>query len=337
MTRIALSDLEYTADVPALPLGPEPGADTRTRSKAVLYSWDAAGRLATLADAETGGAGSVVPVVGDYDWANLLGQPLWVLRDAISGRHILALGPVVPPSTSATGQVTAVSSDGVTVQASGRQVLASTLAGAAPAVGDTVALLWASANDPWVIGVVGTRATHTPPPNPTPTEPQDVTRTITLTPTWSGTWRAGYGWDAWQLGSDTGGRSTLYQGQSAGSGRLVGLATYGDRIASLRADEITSASLVLRLAADAAPAPVHLQGAPHSARPVAAPAPAGSVVAAAPFADGLVRVELPAAVRSALASGAARSLALVGTDYTAVRGTSAADGMALTIVYRKRA
>lgn len=287
MTRVRLSDLDYTSDVPALPLGPPPGADTRLRARATLHAWDAATWHAVLANPDDGTAGSVVPAIGDQDWASLVGKPIWVLRDPIDGRHLLALGPVVPTSV------------------------------ARPA----------------------------PAPLPAPLSltqrrlfpPETVTRTVTVHPTWTGTYRPGYGWGAWSTPGD-GGPSTLYQGTGPGSGQLVGLATYGNRITALDAETITSATVLIRRASTGANQPVRrrviLQGAEHPSQPAGGPEPAGPRVAARPVADTYA-VPLPAELTEAMRTGQVRSLAAVGDTYTAIRGTSSPDGMSLRITYTR--
>ena len=69
-------------------------------------------------------------------------------------------------------------------------------------------------------------------------------RTTVITPAWSGTYRAGRGWDQWNP-TRYGGRSDLYQGATGASGRLTGLADYGDAIPALAPTAITEATLTL--------------------------------------------------------------------------------------------
>lgn len=184
-----------------------------------------------------------------------------------------------------------------------------------------------------VLGPCGTEDADTlpppPPAPPAPGTPSLVERTVVVRPTWSGTYRSiRSAWDRWNTGR-YGGRSTLYQGDSFGSGPLVGLATYGNQIVALGAVSISAIVATTPLATGGGT--VTLQGAPHAFQPGGAPTPAGST------ASGDGNVTLPADIREALRTGAAKSLATVGGNYRATYGTSRADGLALRITYRRPA
>jgi len=165
--------------------------------------------------------------------------------------------------------------------------------------------------------------------------------TVTLRPEWTGTWDADSGrYDNWNVSrTEYGGRSTLYQGDRFGSGPLTGLATYGNQIVALGASEITAMLVTLRgagLALDLYPA-VKVQAATNGAAS-SAPSSAGTVVTGAPGKSGVVQVALDASVFAGYRAGTYKGLALVGVgyaEYNAVRGTSDADGMALTITYTR--
>lgn len=169
-----------------------------------------------------------------------------------------------------------------------------------------------------------------------PPSPVLVTRTTTITPTWSGTWRETRSeWDRWNT-NRYGGRSTLYQGNAFGSGDLTGLAVYGNQVSSLNAVEITKMELTLRGAGVEA-GTVRGQGSSNGSKPSGAPNVTGATFTGNPGESGKDVVPLPTTVREAFRTGAVKGIATNGSAYTAVRGTSAAEGMALRITYTKYA
>lgn len=186
-----------------------------------------------------------------------------------------------------------------------------------------------------VIGPCGTQPADAvpppPPPAPDPSTPSTVTSTALIRPTWSGTYRSIRGtWDRWNT-DRYGGRSTLYQGDAYGSGPLMGLAVYGDQVKNLRALSIAKVSLSVTLATGSGT--VVVQGSPSGVKPSGAPSSSGSTASR----SGSGSIPLPADVCEAFRTGATKGLALVGTDYLGVRGTSLASGMALSITYTRAA
>lgn len=168
-----------------------------------------------------------------------------------------------------------------------------------------------------------------PPPPPPVGTPSTQTVTVVVRPTWSGTYRTiRNAWDRWNA-DRYGGRSTLYQGNAFGSGELIGLATYGNQITALGALEITRVVVTTKVATGSGV--VVLQGAPHGSKPGGGPSVSGET------ASGSTSVTLTAAMREALRTGTARSLASVGSSYRGTFGTARADGMALTVTYRRAA
>lgn len=166
-----------------------------------------------------------------------------------------------------------------------------------------------------------------PAPAPDPDPQPDIT--VVIRPTWSGTWRSiRSAYDRWNT-DRYGGRSTLYQGAAFGSGTLVGLAVYGDQVAALGAASISSIVVTTKLATGSGD--VTLQGTPAGSQPGGSPAPTGET------ATGTAQVALTAAMREAFRTGSAKSLATVGVAYRGTYGTSAADGMALTVMYKRPA
>lgn len=170
-------------------------------------------------------------------------------------------------------------------------------------------------------------------PAPAPTQPVvsealdagfeelDVERATVLTPTWSGTHRQGRGWDQWNTGR-FGGRTDLYQGTQGDSGRLAGIATYGDHMAALGAATVTAATLTLTGNDPRQPAFTALVQA--AERTDTGPAPTGPTVSATVTGAETTTVDI-----TALAGGlmAGLGLALVGGQYGAVRG----DGASMTV------
>lgn len=170
-----------------------------------------------------------------------------------------------------------------------------------------------------------------------PTPPTE-TVTVTIRPTWSGTYRHNRSaWDRWNV-DRYGGRSTLYQGSAHGSGSLTGLAVYGTRVRDLGAISITRIEVTLRGAGlvEGSYPSITVQGSPHGSKPSGAPSSSGDTASGSPGKSGTAKVALPSSVREAFRTGDVRGLALVGSGYGAVRGTSAADGMALRITYTRR-
>lgn len=194
-------------------------------------------------------------------------------------------------------------------------------AGATYAVNDTVAVLMDSLAGPLVLLKLATA----PAPGPIGSGPS-APFTALIRPTWSGTYRTGSGWDRWNT-TRYGGRSDLYQGNAYGSGVLVGLATYGDQVAALGASSIVSITAHVVISNNTG-TPV-LQGASDGVQPAGAPSVTGLTY------TGTGDVPLGSVLCDAMRTGAVKGLATVGPTYVAIRGTSLADGMTLSIAYTK--
>ena len=152
-----------------------------------------------------------------------------------------------------------------------------------------------------------------------------VVRTVTLTPEWSGTWRAGQGWDQWNVGR-YGGRTDLYQGVM-GAASLMGMATYGARVTSLGATGVTSATVtVTGNGSNSAGWTAVIQTAD---RTDSGPTPSGATASVGVRGTGTSSVDVTALGPELLRG---RGLALVGTDYGALLGTG--QSMSLTLTYR---
>lgn len=170
--------------------------------------------------------------------------------------------------------------------------------------------------------------------------PSTVTRTVTVTPDWSGTYNAyRSAWDRWNTDRpEYGGRSTLYQGQPSWytpHGPFTGLAVFGNQIVNLSAITITDMQLTLRGADlnEASYPAMTLQAATNGTQPSGAPTVAGSTFTGDADRNSVVTVTVPSALYAGFAAGTYKGIATVGSLYNAVRGTSAADGMALRITY----
>lgn len=272
-------------------------------------------------------------VTGDRGLARIVLHP-------VTGRAVYVAGPVDPVPPVILAPVTAVASGLVTVTWGGMPMQL-------PAAGGTFTVgqsAWVYSDD-WGRPVLASApSTIAPPPVEPPRVVPPVETVVTVTktigPTWSGTWRSSRGaWDQWNAGrSEYGGRSTLYQGDAFGSDPLKGLACYGTQVTNLGALSITSAVVTLRgadLRLASYPA-VTVQGSAHGSRPAGGPSSSGSTASGSPGRSGVARVALPADLREGLRTGALRGLALVGGGYNAVRGTSAGDGMTLTLTYTRK-
>ena len=172
--------------------------------------------------------------------------------------------------------------------------------------------------------------------------PQVVDRQAVILPQWSGSWRSSYNrWDSWNA-DRYGGRSTLWQGNSFGSGPMTGLVTYGDQIVALGALQITRMQVSVYRADSSSSAgrSAVLQPSPHGSQPAGAPASAGEGVGSPALAPGQgAQVDLAASVFEGFRTGAYKGLATVGSDYAGFSGTPdrapvRADGMALVVQYK---
>jgi hypothetical protein len=187
---------------------------------------------------------------------------------------------------------------------------------------------------PYRMNGLSPEATATPAPVP-PDTGGGGTKTVqvqaVIGPQWSGTYRAG-NWDRWNTGR-YGGRSTLYQGNGFGSGPLVGLAVYGDQFANLGAISIDAIQIMARdVGLSGASGPATFIGAVQGTA-----APAGGPTGTGPTFAGMGEVEVPAATREALRTGAAKGFATVGGNYWAVAGAGNGDGMVARVTYTRPA
>jgi hypothetical protein len=181
---------------------------------------------------------------------------------------------------------------------------------------------------------------------PLPTAPGEgatsTTAVATIAPIWTGSWRSSKSrYDDWNVSrSEYGGRATLYQGSGFGSGEMIGLALYGDLIKNLGATSIQSITIALRdasLALSSRPA-MEFQAATN-ADTSGSPARTGAVMTAAALGKGEAgSLAVDASLLEGFRTGTYKALATHGAgtgEYNAVRGTSDADGMVLTVNYTR--
>ena len=300
----------------------------------VLAVDDVAARVTVNLD---GSGVSLRRVTGAYR----VGDPVIVVRDpARSGAGQYVAG-VIGPAVAASpiwlpGVVTAINTgtSRLTVTVAGVSMTLPYVS-ATYTVGGNVAVLIdaASTTGGIVLGPLGNPPAPPPPPPPpalppVPDVPSIGTFTALILPTWSGSWRSIRGaYDRWADGGVPGGFSNLYQGNAYGSGAMVGIAVYGDQVAGLGALAIT-AMTVNSILATGSGWP-QFQGTPQGTPYPGAPTPSGAAPA------GVGQVGLDASICEAFRTGAFKGLCTVGAAYCAVRGTSLADGMALTVTYTK--
>lgn len=171
-----------------------------------------------------------------------------------------------------------------------------------------------------------------------PPAPDRRIRGKLIRPTWSGSYRQSRGtWNSWNTHDDL---TNLYQGSTSSSGTLIGLAVYGTLIRDLGAKSIERVRLTLVSQGRygyGSPITYGVRGASNGTRPSGAPSLTGatSTVAVPGYgqAGKTATLDLPASVCEGMRTGAIRGLALVGSAWGALRGTSHAAGMALSIDY----
>ena len=166
---------------------------------------------------------------------------------------------------------------------------------------------------------------------------QMVTRQATISPQDSGTWRAGYGWDAWNPNAaQHGGKPSLWQGNDYGSGQLTGWAGYGDQVVNLSAARITRMWVDITRADSSVTASRELvvQGSPNGSRPNGVPGGSGDLSGTGPLPrGGFERIQLPESTFEAWRTGGFKGLRTVGPQYMAAAGTNRGGGMTLTVQY----
>lgn len=171
-----------------------------------------------------------------------------------------------------------------------------------------------------------------PTPAPAPPAPKTVTVTKTVTPTWTGSWITSGRWNQGRM------ERSVFQGRYSRWGPYQGVAVYGQQVTALGATAITAATLTVvgQGGGTYMFTPV-IQAVREGTRPGGAPSLIGQRHVHGRVSNKAThRVSLPASIREALRTGAARGLALVGPDYGRTGGTDTPAGMALTLTYEKQ-
>ncbi len=261
-----------------------------------------------------------------------------VLLDPTSARPVLVLGAVAPAVPVVAGTVTAVGDQQVTVDVAGSVVTVPSVAGEY-AAGETAWVLL----DDWARPVIALGPSVEPaaaaPDAPPAGGGTVVTATATIGPQSSGTYRVSAGaWDQWNVGR-YGGASDIYQGDAYGSGLLRGFAGYGDQIRNLGAISIDEAILTARKTPDGNTAALTVRGTTYGSRPGGEPTDGSFELASSgPIGSGQTgEIALPAGLREALRTGAARGLVAVGGTYGGFGGTGTPGSFTLRIRYTKAA
>lgn len=316
----------------AVPQGPDQGDDTALTATGIVREVDAPKRRVRVG--LRAGEAWLPAVAGRYK----IGATCAVLLDPTASRPVRILGPIEPRDPILLGTVTAGPTGGnLTVNVEGTSYVLPAPMGAYTVGASAYVLL----ND-WGVPVYVTGPSSLVAGGGAGTIPGGggsvVTATATIGPQSTGTYRSGYGWDAW--GNDIhGGVADIYQGSAYGSGALTGLACYGDQIVNLGAIGIQKATLTARRNGSGTGSPaLTVQGAPHGTRPAGAPSPAGTAASTGGVAtNGTASVDLPADVCEALRTGSAKALAAVGGSYAGFGGTTTPGSFTLAIQYTRNA
>ena len=248
------------------------------------------------------------------------------------GRPVLVLGPVDPLDPVVPGSMTEIGETDATVSWNGTSY---TLPFVPATYGTLPRDVWVALTDWGAPFLVHGPSAVAPPPPPPPAPAPDPGSTVQVTqwiaPQWSGTYRTiRAAWDRWNV-DRYGGRSTLWQGDSFGSGPLVGYAAYGAQVANLGAISIDRMQVAVRNAGSGS-GPATLISTLQNY-----PAPPGGPSGSGATATGEGWVDLPSSVFEAWRTGVWGGLATVGSNYAAFAGAGTGDGMVLAVTYTRHA
>ncbi|WP_292729596.1 hypothetical protein [Microbacterium sp. UBA837] len=289
------------------------------------------------------GAGLVrVGVAGGAVWlpaiaARYTGDSLArVLLDPFTSRPVLVAGAVRPRDPAVLGRVTAGPTSGMlTVEVDQQSHEVPALPGAYSV--DSSA--WVQLDD-WgvpflAIGPSAEAASAAPSTPSAPDQSATEQVTVAIGPQWSGTWRQTR-WGNWNQ-NRYGGISDIYQGSYQSSGTLLGFAAYGDQVVNLGAVSIEKIKFTARKNdTNGLSAALTVQGSPHGARPSGAPSSSGDTASTPTIGPGgWGSVELPASLREAFRTGAAKGLCAVGGAYGGFGGTATPGSFVLEITYTR--
>ncbi|MBQ9915955.1 MAG: hypothetical protein IJO71_02005 [Microbacterium sp.] len=312
--------------------GPGADDDSAVVTTGVVLDVDSAGRRVRVG--VRGGDVWLPAVAGRY----VADAAVRVLLDATSARPVLVLGAADAGAPVVAAVVIEVGATTVTVEVSGGEVAVPSVAG--DYVADETA--WVLLDD-WgrpVIALGPSSEAVSSPSTPPPSAGGVLeTATATIGPQSSGTFRVSQGaWDRWNA-DRYGGASDIYQGNAYGSGLLRGFAGYGDQIVNLGAVSIDEVILTARKTADGNSAALTVRGTTHGSRPAGEPTDGSFDLASSSTigSGGTGEIALPAGLREALRTGAARGLVAVGSAYGGFGGTGTPGSFTLRIRYTKNA
>ena len=262
-----------------------------------------------------------------------------VLLDPTSERPVQVLGPVQPRTPVELGGVTATSAGTITVNVAGTTVTIPAPLGTYTVDQSAWVLL-----DDWGVPAVALGPSTTLAPGASGGGSgggggKTITATATIAVQTSGTYRSGYGWNSWN-GGRYGGLTNIYQGNAYGSGLLIGYGGYGQQIANLGALTIDEMILTARKNdTNGLSAQLAVQATAAGTRPGGSPVagPYGTASSGSIPPGGWGSIALPAGMREAFRTGAAKGLIAVGTQYGGFGGTATPGSFVLTVRYTKNA
>lgn len=330
-----VSSVDLSRMAALVPEGVRPGSDVSSLVTGVVVGLDIPGGLV-----------QVTVGVSDPVWvpaAPFIYEPgarVRLRRSPLDGGRLeYCEGPIVSPDCVVTGLLSAIGSESATVDLLG-DTFEIPFAASTYSPGDSVLVLRHPSGfgvPQAVLGVAGTTRSAENPGGGVGNPGQQQSREAYISAQASGSYRTAYSrWDTWNT-DRYGGVRALWQGNSYGSGPMVGWAGYGDQVANLRADAIDNIWVdVVRSDSSVSSAKsVVLQGSPSGTRPSGEPAGSGATVASPGLTpEGGARIRLPDSTYEAWRTGGIKGLRTSGSDYLALYGWDRGGAMVLTVQYR---
>lgn len=319
-----------------LPKGISKTTDATFTSTGDVYSVDPINGTATV---NVRGGVVTLPAVADRYSGDSLAR---VLHDPFTGRPVSVIGAVFPADPYTVLTISAVGTGNITVSVpSGGVLPGNSVQVPAPAgtysVGGTAYVL----TDEWGMPsyALCNASDPAPPvvaPKPPPSAPTTVTATARIVPTWSGSYRTGFGWNDWNT-SRYGGVSDIYQGNEFGSGVMVGLAIYGSAVKNLGAVSIQKITLSAYKNNDGLSATLVVQDSDYTSKPGGSPSSSGDTASVHISPGGWGTLTFTSNMCEAFRTGAAKSLCAVGSNYGGFGGTGHSGSFVLNVSYTKNA
>lgn len=320
-----------------LPKGISKSTDATFTSTGDVYSVDPGNATATV---NVRGGVVTLPAVADRYTGDSLAR---ILHDPFTGRPVSVIGAVFPADPYAVLSVSGVGTGNVTVAMPTGGVLPGGGLYQIPApagtfaVGGTAYVL----TDEWGLPSYALCNASDPPappvaPQPAPVAPTTVKATARIVPTWSGSYRTGYGWDDWNA-SRYGGKSDIYQGNEFGSGTLVGLAIFGSAVKNLGAVSIQKITMAAYKNNDGLSATLVVQDSDYTSHPAGSPSSSGDTASVHIGPGSWGTLTFTSNMCEAFRTGAAKSLCAVGSNYGGFGGTGHSGSFVLNVSYTKNA